>query len=471
MKQCTVCSAQWPDDIGFCGNCGGALVSVDENAVYEDKTVAAYNEIPVPVQDKANDEVAGGNFGEQTVSAYANADVNEPTVASDAVSPENSYVPENSYIPQGFEPQQPKKKLFIKPLIIGGAALAVVIAVVITGFCTNWFGLGAPLNGLTKAFEKTVEAESLTFKATTKGASADEVIEGKMTIDRDEEDIKYIIEDESYKQCVVDGKMYHVSDGYAFESEFDNDAYKEYINDDGEIDWEKIVEDNDLEDYIDADEIEPFIEEFNENYLKDKEWLEEYLGFEKDGNDYIFEPELKKLFKEMKNICDDCDALTKEAKEEIKEVLDEAIEEIGKDDELTFTITVESGYIACIKIEGVLGGEKGSVEIELTDINDTEISDKEIDKIKGEAQDWIKEHTCDECDYTFYDGEAREYHGDCDDCGEHVDYLSEIDGYYYCDDCYDNNAEKCEMCGAYDDYLYRYAGLDMCWDCYYYYKY
>ncbi len=433
MKQCTVCFSQWEDNVKFCGKCGGALVSAQENT--------------------------------------DSAQVNEQTVASDAVSPENSY------IPQGFEPQQPKKKSFIKPLIIGGAALALVVAVVVTGFCTNWFGLGAPLNGLVKALDNTLNAESFTVKETYiyKYDDSEEksVYEQRVVHDRDNEELSCIEEKDggSSINCIYNDKYYYISDSYASVSDFDYDEFIDAhelvsarygIGDD--IDWGEVVA-SELSsgDFVVNKDTEEVVEDMMKNYYTDKEWLEEYLGFEKDGNEYSFNVDYKKYYKELKRIFLDSGLYSSKNEEIIEGYFDRIIKNVDDNQEYEITFTVESGYISRVEIYEKDDYNEATHIYEVSDVNETEISEKELKEIKNKVED----NTCEECGY--YSNGDGDYHGDCDSCGDHVESLTHKDGSLYCDDCI--NSSQCEMCGEYSVTMYTYAGLDMCWDCYSYYKY
>ena len=496
MKECTVCSAKWDDNVAFCGNCGGALEAVDnaDTNVYEDdKTVAAgYGETPAfiptpiettPVENTAQDTAV------QTSNPYAPVN-DDNTVASSTV--ENSYMPENSaipqaddtsYFPEGFDGNKPEKKGIKKPLIISLVAALVVIGVVVTGFLTNWFGLGAPLNGLFKAAENMTEIESAKIKisgVSSIGDKKDNVkMDLKFNMDKDEETLSVISNGyNDDKMCLYDDVVYMInSSGRASKIDADTgelfDAIKEAEEE--ELDWDELVEQADLEDYVDADEIDEFLKTLYEDYFSDKGWLEEYLGFEKDGDDYIFEPDIKKLGKEIINICDDSDVFTKKGKENIKEGINEFIEQ-AQDAKIKakLTITVDSGYITAVVLDvtGENDGEKASVKftVDITDINDTEISESEAKKIKNEVEQIIADHECTECGEWVYDDE-KDAHGDCYDCGEHFSYLNEYSGHYYCDDCYDDqssstmygtNSGYCWDCGDYASRRYDY----LCFDCY-----
>ena len=456
MKQCTVCSAQWPDNMGFCGNCGGALVSADETALYDDKTVAV----------SGNDVSAFDNevfCDEQRASS-----VDNPCVTDGYVNPDCDT--------QHTELSKPKKKKAKKLLIIAIVAVALIIAVIVTGFCTNWFGLCSPLNDLLEAFNNTAHAENLTFKITLKEEDRTQVSEGEIEINAEDEKLTYFFESDTAKVCSFDNYLYKSSYGYGSESKMNYDVYFEdynkfiaVIDGEEEVDWEEFVEVNHLEDHMNADEIEPFLQELYKECFSNKKWLEEYMGFEKDGDNYIFDPDLKKLFEELKDICNNSDAFTKDGKEEITDDFDRAIDNITDDESVKITITVESGYIKVVKLDVQNENADAALTVELSDINETEITDKELNKIKDEVVELIEDNTCDVCGMVFYNDVDKKFHGDCEDCNEHVECLYELDNAYYCYDCYEANKQQCEFCGDHGRDVQRHGGLYMCKECYDYY--
>mgnify|MGYP007112517114 CR=1 FL=1 len=356
------------------------------------------------------------------------------------------------------------------PLLIGSTSL--VLVVVIIGFCTNWFGLTAPLNGLFKAVQNMTQLESVTVKA---GDNTTRYI-----IDSENEEITAVSKSNYRTECEYNGTVYfYDNDGYAYIYTDDDSSEffetKEKYGDVDNIDWEDFVDDTDLDDYLKSDEMSGFVDDLFDNYLSDKDWLEEYLGFERDGDDYIFEPDLDKLPDELIRICDESDAVTRKGKKDFEKLVDDEFEDTD-DVTIRVTITVESGYITRLEIEeDYPSGSHGEV-IKFSDFNETEISEDEIDEIKDKTEQIIADRKCDECDVWFEDAEDKNApsHGDCHECGYHALCLNEYSGYYYCDDCYDDktytyssssygtNSGYCWDCGDYASRRYDY----LCFSCY-----
>ena len=510
MKICNNCSSQWPDEAVICGVCGNKLSDPVGTAFDEDKTVAvsyannAQNvqpeepaqEVSQPQVDESTQQYSYEPVGENSV-----VDTNEETVAynqtetpvENAGVAEPSYIPQDnnvaepSYIPQGDEAVAPKKKP-LKAIIIALIALLVVAGIVVAGFFTNWFGLGSPINGLLKASRNMANVENASFVATisadSEGETISEKVDGKIVIDKDKEDITYLMTHGKDKACMFDETIYQITDGYGSMNSVDVDEFFKAIEEakeQEEVDWDEFVEEYELEEVIDdPDKIQPFIEDLYENCLTDSDWLEEYMGFEKSGDDYIFQPNINNLLDEVVSLCKDSDVFTKDAMEEFEEVVDEAKEGLKEVDlKIKLTISVDSGYISSVKAE-VTGKNvetkdaiKATVALDITKINETKISKSELNAIKEETEKLVDEQTCDDCGYEFYAGEDKALHGDCDECGDHFDYLNDYSGEYLCDDCYEDqfsfksgtpgtSAGYCWECNEYASTRYEY----MCLDCY-----
>ncbi len=485
MKYCPNCGKELPDEAAFCGECGCAM-PVAQAEVYAE---TAYPE--------GYAQTYAEGYPEAYPQAYPQA------------------YPE--YIPE----QPPKKKKTWLWILLG--VLGVLIAAAVVGFFTNWFGLVSPLHGLGKAFAKTGSAESMTVKMTLKytdedGESEKESGEIRVVLDEDEEKIYYITESEGSTMLFDDGDVYTYIEAededdydYAYVQESEESAGKEYFEayedfyDGKDIDWEEWVEFAELEDYIKANKMEDFIKEFNKEYLCNSEWLEKTLGFEKDGNTYTFEPNFKRLSKEVTKIVDDSRAFTDEAKEIVEEAMEEVKEGAEEDDiSLTVSFTVKGGVISEIAIKATSGDNKVEYTIEITDVNKTSITSADREEIRDKVEQLIDENTCDTCGDTLWFQDEDDYHGDCSFCDDHGDLRYTVDDKPACYDCYyeathscqkcgDSSAyynydgydrlcydcyyalkyayDTCDICGSAESYLYDYFGYDLCWDCYYDLKY
>ncbi len=148
---CKNCGAENNESYAFCLNCGCPLTPEEpqQPPVYE----AAPVETPAPQP-------------QEQAPVY-------PSYAAPAY---------DSYAPVENEPVKPKKakKLFI---IIGAILAALVLAVVIAGLCTNWFGLNGPMVQIGSAAAKTLSKQNFSaeYEVEADGLS----ITGSLYLDMD----------------------------------------------------------------------------------------------------------------------------------------------------------------------------------------------------------------------------------------------------------------------------------------------
>lgn len=396
--------------------------------------------------------------------------------------------------------EKPKKKrAWLLPVVLSAAVLA---AVAVVGWLTNWFGLVSPLHGLSKAVARTAAADSYTLRIVQEIENENYTNTQKRTvrqvIDEDEEEVttyskmeyevhygnekdtydrvytvtNLITNDTEYGYCEYDD-----SEEYAYTNELED--YSKKILDQRksieDIDWEEFIEQLGWESVLDADEMEDFIEDLYKECLSDKRWLEKKMGFSRKGNTYTFKPDAAVLFEEIIDIVNESDAFQRAAQKEIEEKLTDLLEDLEDNDadlDVELSFTVKGRYLSAIHmlVKGEIDGEEGRMEMDITlsDVGKTEISKDEIRRQKNRVNDWIDEHYCDECDASLANAEV---HGDCPYCGGHGDLNYSVDGEDCCYDCYIESLDRCELCGAEDSY-YSYGGYDkLCYSCYYAYRY
>ncbi len=385
-------------------------------------------------------------------------------------------------IPIQPEKKKSKTKLFI---IIGAAVLAfaLVLSVVTVGYFTDWFGLGSPLGGLTKALANTLQAESGTVKleeyeinidstgededgydkAYLEAANSFKNVQLRYNIDYDKEQaafvftmeglgIEYDSETDKYSTepgkstfFLYKGTMYECTEYGGFNSAYDEDIsdelddafdyYDRFIDEDG-INWKKIIREAELEDFVDADEIEPFLKELYEKRLSDEKWLKQKLGFKKSGKTYTFKPDLEELVDDLYDVVLDSDVLESDARRALRNTRLEVLDEISKlDFDMEISITVKGKYISRIEVKGEIENVEVKGAVTLSNMNKTKIKEDELKSLRKTAEDVIEENTCSKCDRRFYDKEDKENHGDCARCGDHG-YIGYGDNSNYCSDCY-----------------------------------
>lgn len=473
MKKCPNCGTQWDDAVAFCGKCGTRTEEIpanDESITQPEETTSteAYT-VPVSVDPSP---------------APAN---NEPPYNE----PENE--PES-------KPKKSKRKLIIAIIV----AIVILAAVAVTGYLTDWFGLTPPIKKLFNSIDNTISANSMTLDVKLESGrgeyTSDESANIRYVINPKAEELTIMIDDH---YMIIDELFYYKSTGgtseYAAIDEYDiSELFKYYnafvVNKTFDMDLiGDAIDDADGSDYIDTDKLKPTLEMILEDYLFNEEWLEKTAKFSKDGDTYTFNPNLKKVFKDFRSICKDTDAIIDdELREELIEEIDDIIEEIEEDGlKLKITITVDGGYIKECVIEVEYGSNLydepyyDKLTISFSNINETEITNEEIQSFADEVNRRIAENTCATCGDTtwysehgsckecgahytssYYDGYCYDcYYKDCDSCGSnHATYTYR--GHNLCYDCYyDSDYDCCDLCCHYG-YTYYYKGYDLCWDCY-----
>ena len=395
MKKCSVCGQCWPDGITFCSVCGGTVLDV-----------------PAAVQ-------------EPQVEAATTLITAEPPAR-----------------------KKPRRKAWIAIL-----AVVLVIAIVVGGFCTNWLGLFSPLNGLMKAAERTLRADSITVtyveKYNSESSYRESEYEMYIALNEDERTVMAYVEDHySYTDKGDTGeddsyRRTHVTaiEGdreYRYTTNEDSEVTSAYISEchykdffkarQEDLDWEEIIEQYGLERYVDADEMDNFVKEVYKKYLDNQQWLEDTLGYSREGNTYTFSIDIEKLCESMIEAVEESyafsDWFTQNTKQDIEQFLHEMNQE-KIDPEIEISITVGGRYLSNILVEirdmnGI--GTKEEYEITISDVNATVVEDKDIRRAKSKVNGYL-----DEKDIEY---------GHCEDCWD-FGRLYKWGDALYCDNCYD----------------------------------
>lgn len=345
----------------------------------------------------------------------------------------------------GQEAPQPAKKKNFGAMIGVAVAAVVIVGIVVAGFLTNWFGLaGGPLGTLVTAFEKTITSNSMTAEAsvTRKSDGYKDKTKGDIRFQYDKKEEKFLIWVESDDAVTaLDGKyIYYCSDSYAYTEKIDDDYYFELYTDfrnSKEIDYDDIIDTLELDDYVKGRKIEGFLETFKKECLGNKEWLQDYLGFEKNGNTYSFCAEVDELLEELIDRMDEARVLDLDSDD-----VDELIE-MYEGVELEATVVIKNNTVSQFTFE--MSDDEYSIEfdLELTDINKTKITQDELDELENDIEafgededddDYEHDHD-DDYDYDYTETEADDDYGYCDNCNAYEE-LYYWYGDYLCFDCY-----------------------------------
>ncbi len=432
MKHCTNCGKEFGEGSLFCDICGLKLTEIANPAA-------------VPASEIADKPVAEG------VPETA-AEVVEETIEETVPNPSKLVV-------ETEKPQTKLTKIYKK---LGKKAIAIILAAAIllgtvtAGFLTEWFGLaGGPLGKLMSAVRKTVAAGSMTIKITETIDSDSQTYSFRVNVDTKKKSFKVLggeKGDDSLHYITEEHCYYTGNDFYKDKDEMDTDFIKSAFDVYNAVfkkknaDWDDVVENMYLEDYVKDDEVQDFLKTLRKDYLNDKEWLEDELGFEKKSSGgvttYSFEVKWKDLFKELAKIADDSDAVRKDG----VTILKDLAEDWQEDEGFALSIDVKGGKVIGATLELDEGDWSKEYEIEITDIGKSKISNDEIEEITDDVENWYVAHTCPECNT-----------------------LMEVDPSHD-DICY-SCMTKCDMCSnyardKYSYYSYYYGYMSICENCY-----
>ena len=391
----------------------------------------------------------------------------EPQMASDFVYPV----------------EEPLKKkhgkvvlLVVLFFFLGTAAIAVL------GYFTGCFGILSPVDRIALAAKRTMLADNFTasieYEYTYESATDTQELDLRYVVDKGKENLTLFYESD-YATSLIheDGRYYVDDDDYGYTGDIDTDEFFETYNqlsgkeEQEEIDWDDLIEDADLEEYVKGDAMEDFLEEFYDELLDDSKWQKNTLGLKKDGNTYTFTPNIQKTYDDVVALAKDKGVMTSELKDNIK-YYEEDIEETIQDiDDLAISFTLKGRYLSQIVVEVTYQKYTVRYTIDFSDVNETQISKKEIEDFIDQAEEleekdkcptcgtrrygsdhcWKCEEQCDNC-YTYYNSDSMTYHRSS----------------YYCNSCC---TEQCRSCGKWlppNVMVYiSYYGYYQCYDCYY----
>lgn len=232
-------------------------------------------------------------------------------------------IPQPSEIPEQSTMPPKKKRKHHVGLIVFACIAAVLAAIVIAGFCTNWFGFYGPATRIALAAKNTAEKGNFTIKISTatktKNTSSYSAMgsDTYVQVDIDPENRELMLYSKS--QQVMYGQPFNIYvgiiDGYLISgytmnsvSNFskqdiqdDLDELFDAYEDPEDIDWNELFEMIEestkvaLGDILDADEMDQCVHTYFRK-LNSNQWLKKNAGYStfKDGGMrcYKFEPDL-----------------------------------------------------------------------------------------------------------------------------------------------------------------------------------
>lgn len=333
--------------------------------------------------------------GETTVLNYDGSDA-QSAYPGYYASAENSSQP-------GYEapaePADKKPKKGLKTvLLLAGIALVLVAAVVVLLVC---FMPGGPVEEIAEGVENTLKAGSFTveFNGDADGDKISGLFQFELDLDNRELAMYAEVEEDGDQSvmAIYDGCVISEYDGYYYADDISDDLdeiFDQYEEFDLEnINWEDLLDSierglyDEAEEYIDFDVLNTCLEAYIES-LNDEDWLEENAGFymdEKDGLDlYCFEPDnyvfVSESLAQFEEVFRD---------EETYEDLEDALKEVKgpmRELELELVFGLDGDELALLRMYGDMDGDALEIELEFSDIGDTEIDKDELKYMLDEAE-------------------------------------------------------------------------------------
>lgn len=310
------------------------------------------------------------------------------------------------------------KKTTKAPLFIGIAvALVAIIVIGIVGTVIKMSN--NPINKILKATQNTIDQGSCEFDVRINFDGDKESMNGVIEIDRDKKSISYdIYDNEGNRAILVNNTIVEIYeeweeiDVYNVDKKMIKSMFDIYENVDlknpAKSDFEEIFKaidelsegDVDIDYNDESKDLIKLSDDIYSKYCKkfgSKKWLEDCLGYEKNGNTYSFEPDLEALL-------DDLTEFIEENEEDIDEIIemgldvadvnenvdvddlydliDEILDESREDDiEVSVEITIEKGCISEINFSYEEYGDKLEVEIEISELGEAKVKVDDVDSI------------------------------------------------------------------------------------------
>lgn len=279
-----------------------------------------------------------------------------------------------------------------KKLWIILTAAVAAIAVVVVGLCCGWFSSKEPAEAVWDGAQKTVFADNFTADI----SNGSQTITVKAALDEDEDSVTMVAQNNGemqaiYRNQMIESDSYYGDDYDVYDITGDIQMFFELYDEieDG-IDREEIEElvyrifGTDPSKYINLDEVENYLNQVWDNF-NDTKWLEENVGYSKDGDTHIFEVNLLKLINVLV-----ADAAPVFNDAQMYESLRSQIRRVGSGmaaANLRIEVTIDGGELSMVRIApSMMGlGEAMAITIRFYDIGSTEIDTGMLEQILAEA--------------------------------------------------------------------------------------
>lgn len=342
--KCPKCSAELPEGLQFCPNCGSPVAPAQPAAPKVKKPKAPRKPMPKgSLKDKAN------------------------------------------YLVESL----PVDKKLKKPIALGACVLAAfLVLLLVAGIFRLIFGSGLILDELSDAAHKTIEKGNFTMELKLGGDSYE------LAVDMN------VKKGEIMAYGELDGDTFAIYDGYAITDSYylnardiddELEAFFDSYNDMGDlddVDLEEMLDEAGMldmvEDMVDVGELQDGYEEFLD-LLNDKSWLKKNAGYKVEKDDgvaiHCFEIDAYTLADTMLDIFSGAfedREMYLEARDAVR-----SQQKALKKMKFSAEIGVEDGYLVSAEIEYM--GE--SISLEITDIGETDIDEKDLKDLLKEAKD------------------------------------------------------------------------------------
>ena len=285
--------------------------------------------------------------------------------------------------------------------ILAGAAVLLVLIVVLIGSFTNWFGMTGPVMTVANATQKTFEKGNFTVEFF---AEMDyESIEGVAYVDMDMKKqtinlwMELEVDDEEGVLAIYDEYVILVSDGYyeyidiseALDVFFD--TYEK--TGESELDWEDILDEidpyvyDDMSEYVDFRALNQCIKAYTRQ-LNNAGWLKKNAGYSTKSDNgvkkHILDPDLEVFLPASVPFFEDA-IKDPDTYQELLDAMDE-IEDVADEVDIYAAFGVKGGKLVSIESEIEIDGEELTVEAYFSDIGKTKLDPEKLEDLLKNAK-------------------------------------------------------------------------------------
>lgn len=327
------------------------------------------------------------------------------TVLSSACMPFYAPMQESDPSTGAFDAPEPKKKPKTGLWILAAVA-GLLVAVIIAGLCTNWFGFYGPATKIASAADKTLTAGSFTvdFNISIESESSysdfNQNIDGtiEVILDLKEQELTMLaeseVEDITFTIAIYDGYLITGTSGYFSKQDISEelDIFFESYDSTKELDWEELlnsIEDDlydEVSEVINFDKLEKCLFAYARK-LNNNQWLKENAGYsstkENGVNVHQFKPKNYKFLNASLK-CFENAFIDNDDYDDLMDQLKDSKSELNSVDfELAFGI--KSGKLTSIDFEMDQDDTNVKLELEFDKIGNTSTNENDLKDMLDKA--------------------------------------------------------------------------------------